>query len=57
MRCIACHRYLIRSASPSMAIGPVCLKKAMPQPKRRARRERIAVVLPGQLRLFEEART
>lgn len=52
MRCIACQRYLLKSASPSMVIGPVCLRKAMPQPKRRAKGEgRAITVLPGQMRL------
>jgi hypothetical protein len=52
MRCIACSRYLIKSASPSMVIGPVCLRKAMPQPKRQPKGEGKAVpVLPGQLKL------
>lgn len=52
MRCIACQRHLIKSASPSMVIGPVCLRKAMPQPKKRRGVESHAVpVLPGQMRL------
>mgnify|MGYP000128443373 CR=1 FL=1 len=54
MRCIACNRYLIKSASPSMVIGPVCLRKAMPQPKRRPKAEgRSPVVLDGQIPLFQ----
>ena len=37
-----------------MVIGPVCLRKAMPQTKRRARRGRAAVVLEGQMKLALE---
>lgn len=52
MRCISCQRYLIKSASPSMVIGPVCLRKAMPQPKRQPKgRGHAPLVLPGQMRL------
>lgn len=52
MNCIVCHRRLNKSASPSIVIGPVCLSKAMPRPKRGAKGAEHAVpVLPGQMRL------
>lgn len=55
MRCISCQRFITKSASPSMTIGPVCLRKAMPQKKRRARGEGRAVpVMPGQMALALE---
>jgi hypothetical protein len=52
MRCISCQRFITKSASPSMVIGPVCLRKAMPQPKRQPKgRGHAPLVLPGQMRL------
>lgn len=44
MNCILCHRSLKKSASPSMVIGPVCLQKAMPRPKR-AKQAAVPVVV------------
>ena len=55
MNCIVCHRYLSKSASPSMVIGPRCLAKAMPRKKRQSKGDSHAVpVLPGQLKLALE---
>lgn len=55
MRCIACQRYLIKSASRSMVIGPRCLAKAMPRPKRQPKgRGHAVLVMPGQMKLALE---
>lgn len=59
-RCSRCHRQIKTPAvsSGGLTLGPRCaviIGLAMPQPKRRVKRERAAVVLPGQLRLkFDE---
>jgi hypothetical protein len=52
MRCIACQRHITKSASPSLVIGPVCLRKSMPRPKRTDKGQgRAQKVMPGQMRL------
>ena len=51
MHCVICRRHLNKSASPSLVIGPVCLRKAMPRPKRIPKPKGSAVVSAGQLRL------
>lgn len=51
MHCVVCRRFIKKSASPSLVIGPVCLRKAMPRPKRIPKPKGSAVVSAGQLRL------
>lgn len=58
MRCSRCHREMKAPAvsSGGLSLGPTCARivgvSMAKQPK--AKREHAALVLPGQLKLFEE---